>query len=756
MADNFYTQDTTVLTQPPAKRARLEGPSSGSFDMPGTPIDDTDDDLYETTPVKISTPGVKSGEEPTSVMNLPLSEPNGLPVIGIPGLGLLDGAGQHHSPPQTNGDPYDTNMRLKQKDNIVVHGENPISCYDETHGNAEVMVSEGILGNKESRGATLSTKNNFLLQNQDGALVAEASLNKKELESARDTNDYVGMLYEGVSKETSLLGNNKSVGGFIEAAKANRDDESAEWQLDSSDADSSSDTSSDDSSESSSDEEYPLLDPEEQARILMKADVDDEPSSGEGFMLKTKNESDEKYEKPTVTITPDMKVTELGNVETVVDNLILVKANVSGEYQVLESGSVLCLGDRTAVGTVSETLGRVHEPLYAVGFPDSSDIVSLGISKGTTIFYVDQYSTYVFTQPLKAIKGSDASNIHDEEVGRNELEFSDDEAEAEYKRNLKQSKRAKIDAHRGELQHGDYHDGGAKVQVISNENHYRNEGLNYSDDEDMGMYKPLARPEHFEDIVGAGAPIEDRSHVRRGDRGRVGRGRGDRGRGNRGRGAGRGGGGRGDRGNRSSRGPEKHGPHHEHTRHVTSTRLEKRSRSPRSPNHHRYSSTPYHLSSAPAPAPAPVSASAYSAPPSDQTRSLPFSNSQAYGWDTANLSILDASNPQYPQFSQGPASSDRNIPAGAFVNPSFFPQQVGRQSAQLSTFAMQPQWQAFQQQSSNMNWAAIAQFFQTPNQPTTTTGAVNDQPLDPQAAFRAAQQQLDLLRTLNRSSDSPR
>src|SRR5712672_731337 len=111
MADNLYTQNTTVLTQPPAKRVRLEGPSSGSFDMPGTPIDDTDDDLYGTTPVKVSTPGVKSEEEPTSAMNLPLSEPNGLPVIGIPGLGLLNGAGQHHSPPQTNGDPYDTNTK---------------------------------------------------------------------------------------------------------------------------------------------------------------------------------------------------------------------------------------------------------------------------------------------------------------------------------------------------------------------------------------------------------------------------------------------------------------------------------------------------------------------------------------------------------------------------------------------------------------------------------------------------------------------
>jgi hypothetical protein len=35
------------------------------------------------------------------------------------------------------------------------------------------------------------------------------------------------------------------------------------------------------------------------------------------------------------------------------------------------------------------------------------------------------------------MKGSDASNVHDEEVGDDEIEFSDDEAEAMYKRQLK-------------------------------------------------------------------------------------------------------------------------------------------------------------------------------------------------------------------------------------------------------------------------------------------------------------------------------
>lgn len=40
----------------------------------------------------------------------------------------------------------------------------------------------------------------------------------------------------------------------------------------------------------------------------------------------------------------------------------------------------------------------------------------------------------MFASHLKTMKGSDASNVHDEEVNEDEIEFSDDEAEAAYKR----------------------------------------------------------------------------------------------------------------------------------------------------------------------------------------------------------------------------------------------------------------------------------------------------------------------------------
>jgi len=44
----------------------------------------------------------------------------------------------------------------------------------------------------------------------------------------------------------------------------------------------------------------------------------------------------------------------------------------------------------------------------------------------------------VFVDRLKLAKGSDASNAHDEEPGEDEVEFSDDEREAAYKRMLKE------------------------------------------------------------------------------------------------------------------------------------------------------------------------------------------------------------------------------------------------------------------------------------------------------------------------------
>ena len=231
---------------------------------------------------------------------------------------------------------------------------------------------------------------------------------------------------------------------FEEIAEENKANAEAEFELDSSPLESSDLDGSESSTSSDSDEDdFTMLDPEEQARRLMGEDGgSDEDVEGKGMKttgpIRTLNEkTDEIVPKPDMIITDDMKIEELGHVENLVENVVVIKAKTSGEYQVLDSGSVLCLEDKKVVGSVAETLGRVQQPFYSVRFTDAAAISEAGISVNTRIFYVDKHSTYIFTQPLKAFKGSDASNIHDEEVGDDELEFSDDEAEAEHRRRLK-------------------------------------------------------------------------------------------------------------------------------------------------------------------------------------------------------------------------------------------------------------------------------------------------------------------------------
>jgi H/ACA ribonucleoprotein complex non-core subunit NAF1 len=342
------------------------------------------------------------------------------------------------------------------------------------------------------------------------------------------------------------------------------DEEHPEWEVDSSPIESSSDDSSgDDSSSDDSgegDNAYKLLSPEEQARILMMEGGDGSDDEGEGKTkgsgphLRTKNEiAEQVIPKPDVTITSDMAIEELGVVEAIVESILLVKAKTSGEYRVLESGSILCLGDRSVIGVVSETLGRVQQPLYSVLFTDSAEITAAGLAIGTKVFYSEKHSTYVFTQTLKAYKGSDASNLHDEEVGDEEMEFSDDEAEMEHKRKVKQKRN---DRRGGKMQQNRGSSSGNHAHSYRQEQtaYDASNGINYDDPDDDGPYKTLARPAGFADSVGRSeAPQEsaysgpqdkpNRDQNREQSRGRArgDRGRGDRGRNHRGRG-------RGDRG----------------------------------------------------------------------------------------------------------------------------------------------------------------------------------------------------------------
>ncbi|CAJ0839008.1 6078_t:CDS:2, partial [Entrophospora sp. SA101] len=56
------------------------------------------------------------------------------------------------------------------------------------------------------------------------------------------------------------------------------------------------------------------------------------------------------------------------------------------------------------------------KPKYVVKFNNESEINKEKIKINTDIFCVKDFAKYVFTQPLRQLKGCDASNLYDEEV----------------------------------------------------------------------------------------------------------------------------------------------------------------------------------------------------------------------------------------------------------------------------------------------------------------------------------------------------
>ena len=276
-------------------------------------------------------------------------------------------------------------------------------------------------------------------------------------------------------------------------------DDDPEFLFSDSESSSSSDSSAD--SQATNREEYALLDPAEQARILMQEDRGMGEKNGSGIQEhpKTQNEvQDLNFDVPNIVVTPGMEISELGHIYKLVptEHYILVKGSGSGSKRILESGSLVCRADRTVVGVISEPLGRIEEPFYAIGFKDVNDIALYDLEEGVKIYFVLAHSTFVFTEPLRKQRGNDASNLYDEEVGPDEVYFSDDEVEAAYKRQKKLGKQSRFIEDGNELPRHSFADSrDAQSQPRRQSKTFQdNAALKYDDDDDDGLYTPLTRP----------------------------------------------------------------------------------------------------------------------------------------------------------------------------------------------------------------------------------------------------------------------
>ncbi|KAJ7193297.1 Gar1/Naf1 RNA binding region-domain-containing protein [Mycena pura] len=239
----------------------------------------------------------------------------------------------------------------------------------------------------------------------------------------------------------------------IEADLVDVKDEDAEPRAITFPVESISETDSSSDSESSDSEEEPSKPPAK--------DLDVEEESGAAppttSYFQTKNELLE-----TDVAVPDIEevgadetLERVGEVMSIIDKTVIVKGISSDVFsssrdRTLDCDTLLVFEDRKVLGYIYDTFGPTSQPLYQVKFNASYPIDTDKVQPSRPVFHVPQRSKFVFVEHIKRMKGSDASNMHDEEPGDDELEFSDDEAEAAHKRRLRAESRANsVSASRG-------------------------------------------------------------------------------------------------------------------------------------------------------------------------------------------------------------------------------------------------------------------------------------------------------------------
>ncbi|KAM0788466.1 hypothetical protein ACM66B_001599 [Microbotryomycetes sp. NB124-2] len=218
--------------------------------------------------------------------------------------------------------------------------------------------------------------------------------------------------------------------------------------------DDTSDDSSDSSDNDSSDDDEPgdtkpqavnsgRTAGQRQRAAASDDDDDDEADGATGAGPRTEHEVEvPDVALPTIDKVPaEHALAPLGTVQSVIENVLVVKAGAEGSYRVLDEGTICCWSDRTVIGSIFETFGSIKEPFYSLRFPASALPDPAVFTRGRPVHYAPTLASFVFTRELRNLKGTDASNVYDEEVGAAEIEFSDDEAEQEYRRTLKAERR---------------------------------------------------------------------------------------------------------------------------------------------------------------------------------------------------------------------------------------------------------------------------------------------------------------------------
>uniref|UniRef100_A0A1J3FRP9 H/ACA ribonucleoprotein complex non-core subunit NAF1 n=1 Tax=Noccaea caerulescens TaxID=107243 RepID=A0A1J3FRP9_NOCCA len=174
--------------------------------------------------------------------------------------------------------------------------------------------------------------------------------------------------------------------------------------------------------------------------IAWSNDEDDDLGLQTKEPIRSKNELKELPPVPAVEVSlePHHATLPVGVVLSVMSAQVIVEG--MEKHSPLSEGSILWITERrTPLGLVDEIFGPVKCPYYIVRFNSESEVPE-GVCQGTPVSFVADYAQHILNIKELQKKGYDASGDNDEEISE-ELEFSDDEKEAEYRRMQKMEKR---------------------------------------------------------------------------------------------------------------------------------------------------------------------------------------------------------------------------------------------------------------------------------------------------------------------------
>ncbi|CAG7908969.1 unnamed protein product [Brassica rapa] len=270
----------------------------------------------------------------------------------------------------------------------------------------------------------------------------------------------------GLEKVSLNMGDDEAKGKSISVAESESEASSSSSSSSSSGSSSSSEEEESDDEEDSEEEEEKMVivkedgvageleegeiesadeveedsDDEVNEMIAWSNDEDDDLGLQTKDPIRSKNELKDLPPVPAVDVSlePHHVTLPVGVVLSVMSTQVIVEG--MEQHSPLTEGSILWITERrTPLGLVDEIFGPVKCPYYIVRFNSESEVPE-GVSQGTPVSFVADFAQHILNIKELQKKGYDASGDNDEEIP-DELEFSDDEKEAEYRRMQKMEKR---------------------------------------------------------------------------------------------------------------------------------------------------------------------------------------------------------------------------------------------------------------------------------------------------------------------------